>query len=56
LPAACTATDGQPVGSLTSLASAEDFLIALAMLQRSHAALGNSVLAGGVTWTILRHA
>jgi folate-binding protein YgfZ len=56
LPAACTATDGQPVGSLTSLASAEDFLIALAMLQRSHAALGNSVLAGGVSWTILRHA
>jgi hypothetical protein len=26
------------------------------MIQRSHADPGNSVLAEGVTWTILRHA
>jgi hypothetical protein len=26
------------------------------MIQRSHATPGNSVLAGGATWNILRHA
>jgi hypothetical protein len=30
--------------------------IALAMIKRDHATVGNSVLAGGATWTILRHA
>ncbi len=55
-PAACTAMNGQPVGSLTSLASAGGSVLALAMIQRSQADPGNSVLAGNRTWTILRHA
>ena len=56
LPAPCSSTEGKTVGSLTSLTSAEGHVLALAMVQRSHATPGNSVLAGSVTWTILRHA
>ena len=56
LPASCTSADGKVVGSLTSLTSAEGHALALAMIQRSHATPGNSVLAGDATWTILRHA
>ena len=56
LPALCSSTDGKTVGSLTSLASAEGSVLALAMIQRSQADPGNSVLAGSRTWTILRHA
>ena len=56
LPAPCTSADGKTVGTLTSSASIDGQALALAMIQRSHAGPGNSVLAGGVTWTILRHA
>ena len=56
LPASCTSADGKVVGSLTSLTFAEGHALALAMIQRSHATPGNSVLAGDATWTILRHA
>jgi folate-binding protein YgfZ len=55
-PFPCADSQGKPVGSLTSLTSVDDQALALAMIQRSHADPGNSVLAGGVTWTILRHA
>ena len=48
--------DGKEIGNLSSHAKADGFVVALAMIQRSHADPGNSVLAGGVTWTILRHA
>jgi folate-binding protein YgfZ len=56
LPAVCTVIDGKPVGTLTSLTPVDGQALALAMIQRSHANPENSVLAGGVTWTILRHA
>jgi folate-binding protein YgfZ len=55
-PFPCADSQGKPVGSLTSLTSVDDQALALAMIQRSHADPGNSVLAGGMTWTILRHA
>ena len=48
--------DGKEIGNLSSHAKADGFVVALAMVQRSHANPGNSVLAGGITWTILRHA
>jgi len=48
--------DGKEIGNLSSLAKVNDLTIALAMVQRSHADPGNSVLAGDATWTILRHA
>jgi len=57
VPTTCTSmTVQKPVGTLSSLVSIDGLAIALAMIQRSHAEPGNSVLAGKVTWTILRHA
>jgi len=56
LPAPCTSADGKTVGTLTSLASMDDQALALAMIKREQAQPGNSVLAGGAVWTILRHA
>ncbi len=57
LPATCTSVnDPKPIGSLTSLTLFGGHVLALAMIQRTHANPGNSVLAGGTTWTILRHA
>jgi folate-binding protein YgfZ len=55
-PFPCAEAQGKNVGSLTSLTIFNDQALALAMIQRSHADPGNSVLAGGTTWTILRHA
>jgi len=56
LPAPCTSADGKTVGTLTSLASMDGQTLALAMIKREQAQPGNSVLAGGAVWTILRHA
>jgi folate-binding protein YgfZ len=56
LPASCRSTDEKTIGSLTSFTPIDGHALALAMIQRSHADPGNSVLAGGATWTILRHA
>ena len=56
LPAPGTSADGKAIGTLTSLTPVDDHALALAMVQRNHAAVGNSVLAGGASWTILRHA
>ena len=56
LPLPTTTMDCNPIGNLTSLASHEGQAVALAMLPRAHAQPGNSVLAGGSVWTILRHA
>ncbi len=53
-PLPCTDPHDKAIGSLTSLAPAEG--VALAMIQRAYADPGNSVLAGGATWTIVRHA
>ena len=55
-PLPCVDQANNPIGSLTSIASTDGPAVALAMIQRNHAAPGNSVLAGGMTWTILRHA
>ena len=54
----CTTSDGVVVGKLSSLASDVNLpgSIALAMIKRDHAIVGNSVLAEGASWTILRHA
>jgi hypothetical protein len=56
LPTSCISEGGKVVGSLTSLTLLDGHVLALAMIQRTHADPGNSVLAGGTTWTILRHA
>jgi len=56
LPATCTSADGKTVGTLTTLTPVDDHALALAMIQRAHADPGNSVLAEGATWNILRHA
>jgi folate-binding protein YgfZ len=57
VPIICSSgADPKPVGTLTSSAAIDGQALALAMIQRSHANPGNSVLAGGMTWTILRHA
>jgi hypothetical protein len=57
VPIICTSgADPKPVGTLTSSVAIDGQALALAMIQRSHADPGNSVLAGGMTWTILRHA
>ena len=48
--------DGKEIGILGSSAKVNGFTVALAMVQRGHADPTNSVLAGGATWTILRHA
>ena len=55
-PFPCLDPQDKAVGTLTSTASVDDQALALAMLQRAHADPGNSVLAGGSIWTILRHA
>jgi len=55
-PFPCADAQGKTVGTLTSFTSVADHALALAMIQRSHADPGNSVLAGGTPWTILRHA
>ena len=54
----CTTSDGTFLGKVTSHTQLAVMLgqIALAMIKRDHATVGNSVLAGGATWTILRHA
>jgi hypothetical protein len=43
---------------MTSATSLPDSsaILALSMIKRDHAKAGNSVLASGATWTILRHA
>jgi len=56
LPAPGTSADGKAIGTLTSLTPVDDHAFALAMIKRDHAKAGNSVLANGSTWTILRHA
>ena len=55
-PVSVSTPEGKDVGTLSSLAPLNEFTLALAMVQRNHANPGNSVLAGGVPWTILRHA
>ena len=54
----CTTSDGLVVGKMSSLASDVNLpgLVALAMIKREHAIVGNSVLAEEASWTILRHA
>ena len=54
----CTTSDGLVVGKMSSLASDVTLpgLVALAMIKREHAIVGNSLLAEGASWTILRHA
>ena len=56
LPAPGTSADGKAIGTLTSLTPVDDHAFALAMIKRDYATAGNSVLANGTTWTILRHA
>jgi hypothetical protein len=43
---------------MTSATSLPDSsaILSLSMIKRDYAATGNSVLADGSTWTILRHA
>ena len=57
VPTTCTSmADQKPVGTLTSFTPVAGQTLALAMIQRNYADTGNSVLAGGASWTILRHA
>ena len=56
LPLVCKTSHEVEAGKITTLTPVDDHALALAMIQRSHATPGNSVLAGGATWTILRHA
>jgi len=58
LPMECTTPDGTALGKMTSATSLPDSsaILALSMIKRDHAKAENSVLAGGATWTILRHA
>jgi hypothetical protein len=56
LPAPGTSADGKAIGTLTSLTPVDDHAFALAMIKRDYAIIGNSVLAEGASWTILRHA
>jgi len=58
LPMECTTPEGTALGKMTSATSLPDssVILALSMIKRDHAKAGNSVLAGGATWTILRHA
>ena len=55
-PFPCADALGKTVGILTSLTLLDGQALALAMIQRAYADPTNSVLAGGATWTILRHA
>ena len=54
----CTTSDGLVVGKMSSIASEPNLpgSIALSMIKRDYAIVGNSVLAEGASWTILRHA
>jgi tRNA-modifying protein YgfZ len=54
----CTTSDGVVVGKMSSLASDVNLpgSVSLAMIKRDYAIVGNSVLAEGASWTILRHA
>jgi glycine cleavage system aminomethyltransferase T len=54
----CTTQDGSVIGKISSFTHLPDQTgqIALAMIRREHAQPGNSILAGGTVWTILRHA
>jgi folate-binding protein YgfZ len=54
----CTTQDGSVIGKISSFTSIPDRTgqIALAMIRRDQAKPGNSILAGGIVWTILRHA
>jgi folate-binding protein YgfZ len=54
----CTTSGGVVVGKMSSLASDINLpaSVALAMIKRDYAIVGNSVLAEGASWTILRHA
>jgi len=54
----CTTSEGLVLGKMSSLASDVNLSgsVALAMIKREHAIVGNSVLAEGTSWTILRHA
>jgi len=54
----CTTSDGLIVGKMSSLVSVINLpgSIALSMIKREYAIVGNSVLAEGASWTILRHA
>jgi len=54
----CTSQDGAVLGKITSSApiNIQAGCLALAMIKREQAQPGNSVLAGGAVWTILRHA
>jgi folate-binding protein YgfZ len=58
LPAVCLTTENKEIGQMTSLVTVPELSssLSLAMIQRNHATVGNSVLANGTTWTILRHA
>ena len=56
LPLVCKTSHGAEAGKITSLTPVDGEALALAMIQRAHADPGNSVLAGGSIWTILRHA
>jgi folate-binding protein YgfZ len=58
LPLECTTPEGSALGKMTSATSLPDssVILALSMIKRDYATTGNSVLAGGATWTILRHA
>jgi len=58
LPLECTTPEGTALGKMTSATSLPDSsaILALSMIKRDHAKAGNSVLASGATWTILRHA
>jgi folate-binding protein YgfZ len=58
LPLECTTPEGTTLGKMTSTTSLPDSsaILSLAMIKRDYATTGNSVLAGGATWTILRHA
>jgi tRNA-modifying protein YgfZ len=54
----CTTSDGLVVGKMSSLASDINLpgSVGLGMIKRDYAIFGNSVLAEGASWTILRHA
>jgi uncharacterized membrane protein len=54
----CTTSDGIVLGKMSSLASDVNLpgSVALAMIKRDYAIVGNSVLAEGASWTILCHA
>jgi folate-binding Fe-S cluster repair protein YgfZ len=58
LPAACVTMENKEIGQITSLVTVPELSasLSLAMIQRNYAIVGNSVLANGTSWTILRHA